>query len=134
MLNLDDSIFNAVITQACIDAAAHGRWLVAIGRAVVELTSNPYIERNAHGGLIIGSPSGNVYSSNGVCGCKAYEFKQACWHRAAARIVRRHDEAQAIAFLNMSTVEEIEALVERQIAPLSERLAKARAEMAELFA
>jgi hypothetical protein len=43
---------------------------------------------------VIGSPSGNVYSANGVCQCRAYENKIPCWHRAAARLVRLHDERQ----------------------------------------
>ncbi len=132
MLNLNQETLNLVVEQACADAAHSVKWLTAIGRAVVELTSNPYLERQ-DGHLLIGSPSGNVYSANGTCSCTAYTYGQPCWHRAAARLVRLHDEAQAIAFLNMSTVEEIEALVERQIAPLSERLAVARREMAELF-
>ena len=98
MLNLNPTTLNAVVEQACIDAAAHGRWLVAIGRAVLELEANPWIQRNADGhGLLIGSPSGSVYSSNGTCQCRAYEFKQPCWHRAAARIVRLCDEREAAA-------------------------------------
>ena len=76
-----------------IDAANHPRWLKAIDRAVVELVSNPWIERGDHG-LIIASTSGNVYSANGVCQCKAYEHGNACWHRAASRLVRLHDERQ----------------------------------------
>jgi hypothetical protein len=92
MLNLNQETLNAVVEQACKDAAAHGRWLVAIGRAAYELEVNPYLERGDHG-LLIASPSGSVYSGNGVCGCKAYEFGQPCWHRAAARLVRLHDEA-----------------------------------------
>ena len=91
MLNLNPTTLAAVVDQAMIDAANHPRWLNAINRAVVELVSNPWIERGDHG-LIIGSTSGNVYSANGVCQCKAFENGNACWHRAAARLVRLHDE------------------------------------------
>ena len=91
MLNLNPTTLAAVVDQAMIDAANHPRWLRAIDRAVVELVSNPWIERGDHG-LIIASTSGNVYSANGVCQCKAYEHGNACWHRAAARLVRLHDE------------------------------------------
>src|SRR5215212_3157949 len=98
MLNLNQETLNAVVEQACKDAAQHGRWLVAIGRAAYELECNPYVERNPEGhGLIIGSSSGNVYSSNGICQCAAYVHGQPCYHRAMARIVRLCDEREAAA-------------------------------------
>src|SRR6266508_5733263 len=94
MLNLNPTTLNAVVEQACRDAAAHGRWLGAIGRAAYELECNPWIERNPNGhGVIIGSTSGQCYAANGTCSCKAFEFGQPCYHRAMARIVRLHDEA-----------------------------------------
>ena len=131
MLNLNQETLAAVAEQACRDAAQHGRWLVAIGRALVELDANPWIARIEGGrGLLIGSPSGSVYSSNGVCQCKAFEHGQACWHRAAARLVRLHDEKEAAASIEA----QITTVVDRAIAPLHERLAKAKAEMDELFA
>lgn len=94
-LDLNPITLQAVAEQACRDAAQHGRWLVAIGRALVELDSNPWIERGELHGLVIGSPSGNVYSANGVCQCQAYKYGRPCWHRAAARLVRLHDEREA---------------------------------------
>jgi hypothetical protein len=93
MLNLNSSTLQQVAEKAAQDAAQHPRWLTAIGRALVELDCNPWIARNDHGGLTIGSPSGECYAANGVCQCKAYEHKIPCWHRAAARLVRLHDEA-----------------------------------------
>ncbi len=93
MLNLNPTTLAAVAEQACRDAAQHDRWLVAIGRALIELDQNPWIERGELHGLIIGSPSGNLYSANGTCQCQAYTYGQPCWHRAAARLVRLHDEA-----------------------------------------
>ena len=95
MLNLSYHTLQAVADQALIAAAAHPRWVVAIGRALIELDSNPWLERGDMHGLIIGSPSGNCYAANGVCNCQAYTFGQPCWHRAAARLVRRHDEREA---------------------------------------
>lgn len=94
MLNLDCTIFSAVVDKAMQDAAAHPRWLTAINRAVVECLSNPYMERGDHG-LIIGSESGKCYAANGICQCTAFTYGQPCWHRAAARLVRLHDERQA---------------------------------------
>jgi hypothetical protein len=70
MLNLNSTTLAAVVEKAAHDAVDHPRWLTAIGRAILELDSNPYLERNDHGGLIIGSPSGNVYAANGVCQCE----------------------------------------------------------------
>ncbi len=107
MLNLDCTILSAVVDQAMRDAAGHPRWLTAINRAVVELLSNPYMERQ-DGHLLIASPtSGNLYAANGTCQCCAFtgihpdtgervhKGGLACWHRAAARLVRLHDERQA---------------------------------------
>lgn len=94
MLNLNSSTLSAVVDQAMRDAAHHPRWLTAINRAVVELLSNPWIERGDHG-LIIGSPSGKCYAANGQCQCLAFDHGQPCWHRAAARLCRLHDEREA---------------------------------------
>ena len=94
MLHLNQETLNAVVELACKDAARHGRWLVAIGRAAYELECNPWIERNPNGhGLIIGSTSGKAYAANGECTCVAFRHGQPCYHRAMARIVRLHDEA-----------------------------------------
>jgi hypothetical protein len=108
MLDMNPITLSAVVDQALQDAAQHPRWVNAINRAVAELVSNPYIERQqGHSGLLIGSPSGNAYASNGICGCTAYTGidantgrrlhlgGQPCWHRAAARLVRLHDERGA---------------------------------------
>jgi len=93
MLNLNPSVLAAVVDQAMQDAIDHPRWLKAIERAVVELVSNPYMERgDLHGLLIMSSTSANLYTANGTCQCEAYRFGNPCWHRAAARIVRLHDE------------------------------------------
>ncbi len=91
MLTLDRSTLDQIIAKALKDAAAHPRWIVAIGRAALELDGNPWIERGDHG-LIIGSPSGTCYAANGICQCTAFHYGQACWHRAAARLVRLYDE------------------------------------------
>jgi hypothetical protein len=132
MLNLDCTILSQVVSKALADAAAHPRWDSAINRAFQEVDSNPYMERAEHGGLLIGSPSGNVYAANGVCQCEAYHHGQACWHRAAARIVRLHDEAQQ----HRQIAAEARA---RQAAerPTAEKIARARLatqQLNELFA
>ncbi len=92
MLNLNPTTFAAVVDKARTDAAEHPRWLAAIDRAVVELVQNPWIERGELHGVMIASPSGNLYSANGTCQCRAHAYGNPCWHRAAARLVRLHDE------------------------------------------
>jgi hypothetical protein len=137
MLSLDFTTLQAVADKALLDAAAHPRWIAAIGRALVELDTNPFIERSPEGhGLIIGSTSGKCYSANGVCSCTAYQHGQPCYHRAMARLVRLHDERlqadQQLADSPCAGCAARDTCETR--APLSERLAKARREMAELFA
>lgn len=136
MLNIDPTTLAAVVAQALKDAADHPRWLNAINRAVAELVANPWIERqHAHAGLIIGSPSGNAYAANGICDCCAFTGidphtgrrlhtgGQPCWHRAAARLVRLHDERQAKAELDRD-----------QRAAINARQAAAQAALDECFA
>ncbi len=114
MLNLNQDILQQVADQAVADAAAHPRWIHAIGRALVEIDTNPWLEwQSDH--LLIASPSGNLYSANGVCQCQAFTHSQPCWHRACARLVRRYHEAQAV-----SVATRISA-------------ARAKAQMAELY-
>ncbi len=113
MVTLNPSTFAAVAEKAAHDAANHPRWLTAIGRAIVELDSNPYVERTDHG-LLIGSPSGECYAANGVCQCTAYtgilNGKRVhagglpCYHRAMARLVRLCDEKEAAAQLEGAAI------------------------------
>ena len=124
MLNLNPTTLAAVVDKARTDAAEHPRWLAAIDRAVLELLQNPWIERGELHGVIIASPSGNLYSANGTCQCTAHAYGNPCWHRAAARLVRLHDEyapAPAIVALPAGRVSDAE-------------YAKICADMNELFA
>lgn len=109
MLNLNSTILSKVVSKALEDAAANQRWVNAIRRAADELDCNPWIARNPNGhGLIIGSPSGACYSANsGECSCPAFAFGRACYHRAMAQLVRRHDEREAAAAQLADTVIEI---------------------------
>lgn len=95
MLNINFTTIAAVASKALADAANHPRWINAIGRAVVELNTNPYIERNSDGGLIIGSQSGNCYCVDTACTCTAAAYGNPCYHRAMVRLVALHDEAIA---------------------------------------
>jgi hypothetical protein len=134
VLQLNPTTLAAVVDQALKDAAAHPRWVNAINRAVAELVQNPWIERqHAHAGLIIGSPSGNAYAANGICNCCSYtgidphtgrrlhSGGQACWHRAAARIVRLCDAAEA------------KAAIDADLSARRTRWAEAQAQIDELY-
>lgn len=121
MLTLDRSTLDQVIAKALLDAAAHPRWIMAIGRAAVELDSNPFIERGDHG-LIIGSPSGKCYAANGICQCTAFTYGNPCWHRAAARLVRLHDEKRA------------KTEIDADLSAKRTRWAEAQAQIDELYA
>lgn len=117
MLNLNPTTLSAVVDQAIQKAADHPRWLNAINRAVAELVENPYLDRQDGHLLIASSSSSKIYAANGVCQCLAYQNgKQPCWHRAAARLVRLHDEAQT----------------KQQTLALADRIARQRQAQAEL--
>lgn len=68
------------------------RWQVAIAKAKQQIEENPYMHFDGSALLIL-SPSGEIYSANGTCQCKAYLNDQPCWHRAAARLYKLYTEA-----------------------------------------
>jgi hypothetical protein len=84
MLDLNPTTLTQVVNSAKLSAASEPRWLNAIDKAAAQLLDNPYIARQ-DGHLLIASPSGEIYSSTGVCQCQAYQNGRPCWHRAAAR-------------------------------------------------
>jgi hypothetical protein len=77
------------VVEAAFNSTASLRWQVAITKAQAELESNPFMHFDGKALLIL-SPSGEIYSANGTCQCKAYAHGQPCWHRAAARLVERY--------------------------------------------
>lgn len=91
-LNLDETKLERVTQEAFDRATGNRRWEIAIVKAKQQLESNPYMHFDGHALLIL-SPSGEIYSSNGSCQCKAFAHRQPCWHRAAARLVERYMEA-----------------------------------------
>jgi hypothetical protein len=91
MQNINAKRMNEVIQEA-FDRTDSLRWQVAITKAKQEIEENPYIHLDGDALLIL-SPSGEIYSANGTCQCKAYVNNQPCWHRAAARLVKRYMEA-----------------------------------------
>lgn len=93
MVDINGDKLQSVVDNARVAATNSPRWLRAIDRAAEELTSNPYIAVTEKGLLILSSTSSNIYTSNGACECRAYEFGNPCWHRAAARLVQRYYES-----------------------------------------
>lgn len=65
------------------------RWINAINKATAEIESNPFLTYDAetHSLLMLSETSGQIYTANGTCGCKAFEKGFPCRHRAAARLI-----------------------------------------------
>lgn len=92
MMNINQSKLEQVAQEALARVAGNRRWQNAIEKAIAQLESNPYMHFDGDALLML-SPSGEIYRANGACQCKAYESGQPCWHRAAARLVKRCNEA-----------------------------------------
>jgi hypothetical protein len=143
---LNVTTLSQVVDKAMQDAAQSPRWLAAINRAVVELVSNPYISRQDGHLLIASSSSDNIYSANGLCQCISYtgidpqsgrrihQGGQPCWHRAAARICRLHDEAIEREQGARELAERVIAVVEQCAETPAQRYQRHLAEINELYA
>ncbi len=90
-MNIDQDRIQQLAQDAFNKVSGNRRWETAIVKAKVQLETNPYIHFDGQSLLIL-SPSGEIYSANGTCQCKAYMSSQPCWHRAAARLVQRYNE------------------------------------------
>jgi hypothetical protein len=92
MLEVNQDKMQQVIQRAFDKVSDSRRWQTAIAKAKQQLDENPYLHFDGEALLIL-SPSGEIYSANGTCQCKAYLSGQPCWHRAAARLIKRYNEA-----------------------------------------
>lgn len=82
----------AAVDAARVAAKSNQRWSNAINSAWgFLLEQDSVLYRSADHALLVTSASepGKTYRANGRCQCNAYATNQACWHRAAARLVRR---------------------------------------------
>ena len=72
------------------------RWINAIAKAVVEIENNPYMtyDHDSHSLLILSETSGQIYTANGTCQCRAFEQGYPCRHRAMARLIQRYIERE----------------------------------------
>ena len=76
------------VDAARVAAAGNVRWLNAIDAAFDHLLQVEVIEyRASDHALRYHSESGQTYTANGRCQCKAYQSGEACKHRAAAKLV-----------------------------------------------
>lgn len=91
MLEINQDRMQQVAQEAFDKVSGSRRWQTAIVRAKAQLETNPYMHFDGEALLIL-SPSGEIYTANGTCQCKAYRSGQPCWHRAAARLVKRYNE------------------------------------------
>ena len=91
MQSLDQDKIQQVAQEAFNKVSGNRRWETAIVKAKVQLETNPYMHFDGQSLLIL-SPSGEIYTANGSCQCKAYRSGQPCWHRAAARLIKRYNE------------------------------------------
>lgn len=91
MMDLDLGKMQQVIQGAFDKVSRSRQWQTAIVKAKQQLEENPYMHFDGQSLLIL-SPSGEIYTANGTCQCKAFANGQPCWHRAAARLVERYNE------------------------------------------
>lgn len=91
MMSIDQDRMKQVAQEAFNRVSGNRRWETAIAKAKAELESNPYMHFDGQSLLIL-SPSGEIYTANGSCQCKAFANGQPCWHRAAARLIQRYNE------------------------------------------
>lgn len=92
MIEINESKLNAVVETALSKVKGDSRWTNAILRGEKLLTSNnPYLHFDGERLLVL-SDSGQVYTANGTCQCKAHKEKLPCKHRAAFGLLKRYFE------------------------------------------
>lgn len=92
MVSINQDRMQQVTQDAFNRVSGNRRWETAIAKAKAELEANPYMHFDGQALLIL-SASGEIYSANDSCQCKAFANHQPCWHRAAARLIKRYAEA-----------------------------------------
>ncbi len=87
----------AKVEMTVTDARTKKRWINAISKAAVEIEENGVFMTwmdDAQSLLIWSQKTNQIYSANGICQCRAFEQGSACFHRAAARLVRLYLETE----------------------------------------
>ncbi len=110
------------VEQTVTDAQTKKRWINAIAKATVEIEQNGDFMTwmsDSQSLLIWSQKSNQIYSSNGVCQCRAFEQGSPCFHRAAARLVRLYTQMESV------QVEMVQLYMKAESVPVQ---AKAQAE------
>jgi hypothetical protein len=119
MLEIENTNKFGKVTAAAIakveltvtDAQNKKRWINAIAKAVaqIELHGEFMTWMPETKSLLIWSQDSNdIHAANGVCDCEAYKRGLACWHRAAARLVRIYLELPENVAPNFPNAEKLE--------------------------
>jgi hypothetical protein len=93
-----DNLSDVVVPDARDATSGDSRWLNAIDSAYDWLLWQDSVTYDAatHALTVQSATHPSVlYVANGKCQCRASANGEACWHRAAARLVRRSLEANA---------------------------------------
>jgi hypothetical protein len=91
-MQINFTVWNQTVEAARAAAANSPAWLRAIGKAVEQIHTNPCITE-LYNGVLITDANGCTYLANGVCQCKEFRRGTACWHRAAAKLINRYNDA-----------------------------------------
>ena len=88
--------FAQVVETAKTKAANNPRWIAAIEKVADAIINGKWIVTELADGCLITTEKGTTYKANGVCSCRAFEFGQACRHRAAARLIALYNETTGV--------------------------------------
>ncbi len=101
-MNIATEVNKEVLGQIAAEAIAKinpnqangKRWINAIGKATAEIETNPFMtyELESHSLLMLSDSSGEIYTANGTCQCKAFAQGFPCRHRAATRLITLYIE------------------------------------------
>jgi hypothetical protein len=92
MIEINETKLNEVVETALGKVKGDSRWTNAILRGEKLLTgNNPYLHFDGERLLVL-SESGQIYTANGTCQCKAHKEKMPCKHRAAFGLLKRYFE------------------------------------------
>ncbi len=100
------------------DARTKSRWINAISKAAVEIEENGVFmtwQEDDQSLLIWSQKTNNIYTANGVCQCRAFEQGSACFHRAAARLVRLYMETAQAASVQTEEIPYLKQTVDRPV-------------------
>jgi hypothetical protein len=108
----------AKVELSVTDARTKSRWINAISKAAVEIEENGVFmtwQEDDQSLLIWSQKTNNIYTANGVCQCRAFEQGSACFHRAAARLIRLYMETAQAASVQTEEIPYLKPTVDRPV-------------------